>query len=160
MKCASRGGGHGTGGSDKPPVPASLQALIPPKYRYAASTGNTPEEIQAWREARRKNYPTDANIARKVFARVLLRRPCSTLLLTSFSPLTSAQPLPRTVRPPPLSSSSTTSDAPCEHTLYPEVLDSSPPCIQHCLHRSLLFTPPPPNLTDLLDLGGNRGENC
>ena len=80
-------------------MPKSLAALIPKKYLGALLTlvntlsvnlrlshalidssqifnpgahriGCSPEEVAAWREARRKNYPTAENIARKVFTAI------------------------------------------------------------------------------------------
>ena len=45
--------------------PPSLLDLIPPKYRSAASVGNTEAEVSKWRQQRRMRYPTDSNVARK-----------------------------------------------------------------------------------------------
>lgn len=46
-------------------LPKSLAAIIPKKYIGAHRVGCSPEEVAAWRAARRKNYPTAENIARK-----------------------------------------------------------------------------------------------
>lgn len=47
-------------------IPAKLVELIPPKYRSAMNVGNSADEIARWRAERRKNYPSTANVKRKV----------------------------------------------------------------------------------------------
>ena len=40
-------------------------AEVPMKYLKAHQTGTTHEEVKAWRDARRKNYPTQENIEKR-----------------------------------------------------------------------------------------------
>jgi hypothetical protein len=47
-------------------MPPGLLELIPPKYRFAATVGNSPEEIARWKEARKKHYPSEAAVHTKV----------------------------------------------------------------------------------------------
>ncbi len=44
-------------------VPQNLLQLVPSKYRYAFSVGDSEEDIQKWREARRRRFPSAANRA-------------------------------------------------------------------------------------------------
>lgn len=55
---------------EPPKLPPALAREVPSKYRHAVKIGETPEEIEKWREARRRNYPTKANIAKKAANRV------------------------------------------------------------------------------------------
>lgn len=53
------------GGSAPPRLPPSLVELIPPKYRGAASVGNSEAEVAQWRAERRRHFPTAAVVAEK-----------------------------------------------------------------------------------------------
>lgn len=55
-------------------IPAKLVELIPPKYRSAMNVGNSADEIARWRAERRKNYPSTANVKRKVCMIVGMRQ--------------------------------------------------------------------------------------
>lgn len=44
-------------------VPASLAALIPPQYRHASQLGDDPDEIERWKEERRRKFPSRASVA-------------------------------------------------------------------------------------------------
>ena len=47
---------------------SSLIKLIPPKYRTASQVGNSAAEIDKWRAARRRHFPTESVVAAKVAA--------------------------------------------------------------------------------------------
>jgi len=49
---------------------ASLLKLIPPKYRSAAQVGDSAAEIDKWRAARRRHFPTESVVAAKAAAQV------------------------------------------------------------------------------------------
>lgn len=44
-------------------LPPSLLELIPPKYRNANRLSDNPAEIEKWKAERRRNFPSDANLA-------------------------------------------------------------------------------------------------
>ena len=44
-------------------VPQNLLQLVPSKYRYAFNVGDSQEDIEKWRAARRRRYPSAANRA-------------------------------------------------------------------------------------------------
>jgi len=44
-------------------VPQNLLQLVPSKYRYAFNVGDSQEDIEQWRAARRRRYPSVANRA-------------------------------------------------------------------------------------------------
>ena len=48
----------------------SLLKLIPPKYRSAAQVGDSAAEIDKWRAARRRHFPTESVVAAKAAAQV------------------------------------------------------------------------------------------
>ena len=60
--------GVGKGGPDGDLT--SLLKLIPPKYRSAAQVGDSAAEIDKWRAARRRHFPTESVVAAKAAAQV------------------------------------------------------------------------------------------
>eukprot|EP00941_MAST-03F_sp_MAST-3F-sp1_P000730 g730.t1 len=52
-----------------PKMPKQMLDIIPSKYRNTHKMGESPEEIAKWRAARRANWPSKANIAKKLAAK-------------------------------------------------------------------------------------------
>jgi hypothetical protein len=68
---ASVGAGAGNAGvstgQSSVRIPDDLLQLIPPRFRYASTIGNSAEEVEKWKADRRKHFPTDENIKKKVW---------------------------------------------------------------------------------------------
>jgi hypothetical protein len=89
-------GGIGGGGPDADF--SSLIKLIPPKYRTASQVGNSAAEIEKWRAARRRHFPTESVVAAKVAAQasanergeLLLKQNTGKMRLPNHSSVTTA----------------------------------------------------------------------